>query len=66
MEQSDDLDLIIPNVYLGSLYAAKSDTTLQERGITHILTMGYNMEPTFPDKFTYKVSHSLINIHIGL
>ena len=37
--QSDDLDEILPNLYLGSWFAAESIVSLEERKITHILNL---------------------------
>ena len=50
-----DLDLIMPNLYLGGVFAATEESTLEEKKITHVLTMGNNMPPKFPDSYTYKV-----------
>ncbi|CAI2383548.1 unnamed protein product [Moneuplotes crassus] len=50
-----DIDQILPNLYLGSIFAAGNEETLEDNEITHILTMGNYMEPKFPDKFEYKV-----------
>ena len=52
---SDDLDQILPGLYLGSCFAAESIDILEEKHITHILTVGCGMDPVFPDKFIYKV-----------
>ena len=55
MFSSTDIDQIIPNLYLGSIFAATNLGTLEDNKITHVLTMGNYMEPKFPDKFVYKV-----------
>ena len=50
-----DFNEIIPSLYLGSVFAASSSDTLEELGITHVLTMGNDMDPKFPDQYEYKV-----------
>ena len=50
-----DFNEIIPSLYLGSVFAASSSDTLEELGITHVLTMGKDMSPKFPDRYEYKV-----------
>ena len=42
-----DFNEIIPSLYLGSVYVANSSDTLEELGITHVLTMGKFMDPKF-------------------
>ena len=55
MFSSGDLDQVLPNLYLGSIFAATNEETLDDKKITHVLTMGNYMEPKFPEKFIYKV-----------
>ena len=50
-----DFNEIIPSLYLGSVFAASSSDTLEELKITHVLTMGKDMSPKFPDRYEYKV-----------
>ena len=45
----------MPNLFLGSVFAATELETLEEKKITHILTMGSYMDPKFPEKFEYKI-----------
>jgi protein-tyrosine phosphatase len=54
-----DMDLIEEKLYLGTYLAACNRKGLQEAGITHILTVGYDMKPKHSDCITYKV----IEIH---
>ena len=55
MFSTGDLDEIMPRLYLGSMFAAGELETLEECKVTHILTMGSDMDPKFPDKFEYKI-----------
>merc|ERR1712137_661103 len=45
----------IPGLYLGPHTPAKNWDWLQAHGITHILTVGSHMFPSFKDKLTYKI-----------
>ena len=45
---------VLENLFLGSVGAAMSKKTLQELGVTHILTVANRMNPLFPDDFVYK------------
>lgn len=49
------IDKIIDNLYLGDISVAKKLSTLQYRGITHILQAMNGMTPAYPEKFIYKV-----------
>ena len=42
-----------PPIYLGSYMAAETLDSLEFRGITHIITAGCNLQPAFPEQFTY-------------
>jgi len=47
---------IMDGLYLGCYEAAKSQTGLQERKITHILTVGSGLAPEFSDhEYCYKI-----------
>jgi len=48
-----DGDLVIPNLYLGSVCTDKE--SLQSKQITHILTVSDEFPPAHPDFFTYMV-----------
>ena len=50
-----DFNEILPCLFLGSVFAVSSLDTLEELEVTHILTMGNDMSPKFPEKFEYKV-----------
>ena len=45
--------LILPNLYLGSIGAARNLKFLQQRRITHILTIGNNLPVFFRGQFEY-------------
>ena len=50
----DDISEIIPNkLYLGNYYSATLKNSLKERGITHILMIGYFLKEIYPKDFTY-------------
>lgn len=49
------MDEIVDRLFLGDYIAAHSEDILTENGITHILTVGSNIAPKFPDKYTYKL-----------
>jgi hypothetical protein len=42
---------IIPNLFLGSIGAAFNKKTLEDFGITHILTCANKISPRFPNVF---------------
>lgn len=46
---------IIPKLYIGNLRASKNLASLEELGVTHILTVASDIEPEFPKRFRYKV-----------
>lgn len=49
-----DAHEILPNVFLGSMEAAKDKDSLKSHGVTHILTVN-GKDPAFKDDFEYKV-----------
>ena len=50
----NDISEIIPNkLYLGSYYSATLKDALKEKGIAHILTIGYYLNEIYPKDFTY-------------
>lgn len=51
-----DIVKVTGRVYIGSyILGANSLEALKDVGITHILTMGFDMKPYFPDDFVYKI-----------
>eukprot|EP00055_Hartaetosiga_balthica_P003133 m.6635 g.6635 ORF g.6635 m.6635 type:complete len:274 (-) comp2625_c0_seq1:72-893(-) len=48
------MQLVVPNVYIGSCYTASDKELLESNGITHVCSC-FNMDPPFPKLFTYKV-----------
>ena len=46
---------VLPGLFIGSLAAAKDKQSLQDNGITHVLTTT-GVEPAFPEDFKYHVS----------
>lgn len=62
-----DISIIYSRIYLGSYTAAANiESGLHDFGITHILTVGDDMKPSFPSMFHYQVfeleDHHLIDI----
>ena len=50
----NDIKEIIPNkLYLGNYYSATLKEALKEKGITHILMVGYYLKEIYPKDFTY-------------
>jgi len=49
-----DAQEIVPNLYLGDVYAAHNTKELKKRNITHIVTCTVGVVPPFPDSFQYK------------
>jgi len=49
-----DAQEIVPNLYLGDVYAAHNTKELKKRNITHIVTCTVGVVPPFPDAFQYK------------
>jgi len=47
---SKDIDLIVPNLYLGSMIIAQDYSVLKALNITHVLMVLPMMEPPFPHK----------------
>jgi len=48
-----DAQEIIPNLYLGDVYAAHNAKELKRRNITHIVTCTVGVVPPFPESFKY-------------
>jgi len=49
-----DAQEIVPNLYLGDVYAAHNTKELKNRNITHIVTCTVGIVPPFPQLFKYK------------
>jgi len=45
---------IVPNLYLGDVYAAHNTKALNNHKITHIVTCAVGVYPPFPEQFKYK------------
>jgi hypothetical protein len=55
-DSTDDfrsMQLVVPHVYIGSVYPSECRTTLQAAGITHICNCCNGWEPSFPSEFSY-------------
>jgi len=48
-----DAQEIVPNLYLGDVYAAHNSQELKKRNITHIVTCTVGVVPPFPESFKY-------------
>jgi hypothetical protein len=48
-----EIDKITDKIFLGNYEAAKSKDILKNKGITHIITVGMEMDPMFEDDFEY-------------
>jgi len=48
-----DAQEIVPNLYLGDVYAAHNTRELKKRNITHIVTCTVGVAPPFPENFEY-------------
>lgn len=46
---------VLPGLYIGNLRASRNRAFLDERGITHILTVAPDLPPEFPKRYTYKI-----------
>lgn len=49
-----DAQEIVPNLFLGDVYAAHNTKELKKRNITHIVTCTVGVSPPFPEAFQYK------------
>ncbi|KAK9764998.1 tyrosine protein phosphatase yvh1, variant 2 [Basidiobolus ranarum] len=54
-QQLQDMQEVIPGLFVGNAQAAENLELLQTAGITHVLQTADFMSPAFPDNFTYKV-----------
>jgi hypothetical protein len=48
-----DANEIVPNLFLGDVYAAHNTKELKKRKITHIVTCTVGVAPPFPEQFKY-------------
>jgi len=48
-----DAQEIVPNLFLGDVYAAHNSKELKKRNITHIVTCTVGVVPPFPEEFEY-------------
>jgi len=48
-----DAQEIVPNLYLGDVYAAHNSKELKRRKITHIVTCTVGVHPPYPENFKY-------------
>eukprot|EP01083_Nonionella_stella_P062644 162865_1 len=52
-QQADSMQMVLPNIYMGSAVAAKNLKLLKSMDITHVLAIGWNLIKHFPDDFEY-------------
>jgi Icc-related predicted phosphoesterase len=52
------MQLVVPRLFIGSVYPSECKETLDKFGITHIVNCCNGWEPTFPNDFTY------LNLHV--
>lgn len=60
MDGPEEIDEVLPGLFIGNYATACSAGVLELVGITHILTAAEGLEPAFPDvqstqRFTYKL-----------
>ncbi|ORX93882.1 dual specificity protein phosphatase 12 [Basidiobolus meristosporus CBS 931.73] len=53
--QLQDMQEVIPGLFVGNAQAAENLEFLQNAGITHVLQATNFMTPSFPEKFEYKI-----------
>lgn len=54
-----DAQEILPGIWLGSFPAAIKDDELRRRNITHIISIGAEFTPVYPDQFSYLVAFAM-------
>jgi len=47
------MDMILPRLYLGSLFASRDLSLLQRNNISHILVVGVELKQHYPQNFSY-------------
>jgi len=50
---SFDAHEVLPNIFVGDVYAAHNQEELKRRNVTHIINAALAVIPPFPDKFKY-------------
>ena len=50
----EDVDEIIPKLYVSSVFVSESLEKLQKLGVTHIIVAGKGLEVAHPTSFSYK------------
>jgi len=50
---SFDAHEVLPNVFVGDVYAAHNQEELKRRNVTHIINAALAITPPFPDQFNY-------------
>lgn len=58
-EQADSLQMVLPNIYMGSAVAAHNLELLESVGVSHVLAIGWNLTANFPDKFKYHLLNKI-------
>jgi hypothetical protein len=54
-----DAQEILPGIWLGSFPAAIKDDELRRRNITHVLSIGAEFKPVYPEQFSYLVAFAM-------
>jgi len=54
-----DAQEILPGIWLGSFPAAIKDDELRRRNITHVLSIGAEFRPVYPEQFSYLVAFAM-------
>eukprot|EP01084_Bolivina_argentea_P218478 370750_1 len=52
-QQADSMQMVLPNVYMGSAETAKNSKLLKSVGITHVLAVGWNLKKYHENDFKY-------------
>eukprot|EP01083_Nonionella_stella_P024530 67657_1 len=52
-QKADSMQMVLPNIYMGSAVAAKNRDLLIQNAVTHIIAIGWNLETHFEDAFKY-------------
>ena len=60
-QEADSLQMVLPNIYMGSAVAAKNLNLLKSVGITHILAIGWNLHCHYPEEFKYLLMNKIID-----
>jgi len=49
----EQMNQILPHLYLGNMFAAKNAALLEQNKISHVLVVGVELRKHFPEKFEY-------------